>query len=148
MKKASPEKIIWRELSPEEKQTLLREGRYRKFRKGDIIFNEKEEKEGLVIILSGIIDIHEKNKEEPGDFLRSLKPGIVFGEDGPFSHCPESVTGRSRKAGALFQLKKKKYERLLREEPGILSKFLLNVLQMMALRNAEISGKIRNFSTI
>ena len=67
----------------------------RKFRNGDIVFQEGEPSDGAFVLISGRVDLTKKSQS--GEIsLGSLGPGEMFGEMGAFDGSLRSTTARAQ----------------------------------------------------
>jgi CRP-like cAMP-binding protein len=83
--------------------------------KGETLFAEGDRGDALYLIASGSIRI-----ETRGSVLAELGPGDVFGELALLSGLGRTAAARVAEDGLLFSIGAASFQRLLRDEPGVL----------------------------
>jgi CRP-like cAMP-binding protein len=111
-------------LDPAGLESLARETRVRRFRRGEVIFHQGDPGDALFIVLSGRVKI--ALPAETGDeaILATLRPGDFFGELALLDGAPRSATAAAIEATETAVLARDRFRELLATEAGIRDTFL------------------------
>jgi CRP/FNR family transcriptional regulator, cyclic AMP receptor protein len=125
---------LFRQLPPEQIQTLQEAAQPRPFREGETIFTQGEAAEALYIVDSGRVDI--VLPAEGGEIvLASFAAGSFFGELGLFDQQPRNATARAASDAALIRIPAQAILGLIDRYPSAARHFLRVVTQR--LRGAD-----------
>jgi CRP-like cAMP-binding protein len=111
-------------LDPESLDSLARETRVRRFRRGEVIFHQGDPGDALFIVLAGRVKI--ALPAETGDeaILATLRPGDFFGELALLDGAPRSATAAAIEATETAVLLRDRFRELLATQAGIRDTFL------------------------
>lgn len=125
---------IFGALSKDELKVVMGSMTLKKFEKGDTIFEQGGSLEYINIIEQGIVKlIHEENGIRTE--VRSLEVGDCFGETALLGILPYTVTAIAMTEVFLLQMSKFMFHNLLKVDPKLFSKFLLNITREICRRN-------------
>jgi len=99
--------------------------RHLEFNMGDIIFNAGEPGGEMYVVTSGTVAMRAR-----GELLETVDTGGIFGEMALVDQEPRSATAVAVTACELVPIDEKRFQELLRREPG----FGLQVMRVMAER--------------
>jgi len=107
---------------------------HRYFRKGEIIFYEKEPGVGVYVIESGKIGIYKNFDEDSREELATLQSGEFFGEMALLDESPRSATAVAHENASVLGLFRPDLFNLVNKNPRLGNKILLKLAQMLAER--------------
>jgi cAMP-dependent protein kinase regulator len=106
-------------MSPEERESLVREMELMEFAEGDIVITEGEEGSSLYVVVSGEVKVHTKGPKGENLFLAKLGEGDFFGEVSVLTGRPRTATITASQASELLRLDKDKLDLTVAKYPRI-----------------------------
>ena len=119
-------------LSRESASLILRSCEFRSAGTGDTVFKINQPSDDLCILLSGRLQVLDKQMME----IAEISPVAPVGEMGLITGQPRSATVRARESSRLLVLKKVAFERLTRQNPEVCRHVFANVVQILEQRLA------------
>lgn len=145
-KKESPHQslksfVLFQNLNAKELARLSALLHYRSYLKGEIVFDEGEEGQGLFLVSSGTVEISGK-----GSFFANhsilINPGEFFGEIALLENVPRSAQARAVEETQLISLFRTDFFNLLETDGKIAAKISLQLARYLSKRLKEtIQGK-------
>lgn len=123
---------IFKGLTPEEVEAILRPGRMVEFADGRVIFHKGQLGSNLFIVFSGRVEIFDEDHK-----IATCRVGDCFGEMSVLNHTPHSASAVARTSVKLYTLNEEQVNEILHE--GVAVRFLLNVIHVLSdnLRNTN-----------
>ncbi|HEY7736981.1 MAG TPA: Crp/Fnr family transcriptional regulator [Candidatus Limnocylindrales bacterium] len=109
---------------PESLESLARETRLRRFRRGEVIFHQGDPGDALFIVLSGLVKIALPADSGDEAILATLRPGDFFGELALLDGAPRSASAAALEATETAVLSRHRFLDLIAAEAGIRDAFL------------------------
>jgi CRP-like cAMP-binding protein len=117
--------------SEQECQTILSFSTIIKCKKGFVIIQSGQVTQDMFVVIEGSISVEIPYKvNQP----LLLGPGQVFGEIAMLLHTPRSVNCVVEKDSKLAILSRQTFEKLLKVQPSLANKLLLNLARTLAFR--------------
>ncbi len=88
--------------------------------RGDVLFNEGDESEGLYVVLRGRIAIANQSFDKRESVYALMEPGDLFGEMGLLDGLPRSAMARALEPSAVLAIPFAPVKKMLTENPDIL----------------------------
>ncbi|MBM4331810.1 MAG: Crp/Fnr family transcriptional regulator [Deltaproteobacteria bacterium] len=107
------------------------------FKRGQSIFSEEDEGEGLYIIISGRVKIFKLSPDGKEQILHIFGPGEPFGEVAVFTGRRFPANAEALEETRAFFFPRTEFVNLIRKDPSL----ALNML-------AELSSRLRKFTTL
>ena len=126
---------IFKGLSAEDVQGILKLGQMMEFHQGQTIFHEGTLGSNLFIILKGEVNIYRRVTE-----IATLKVGETFGEMALLNEGPRIATASAKTDVRLFTLNEDQIKTILKTPNGV--KLLLNFIHVLSDRLAEANAKL------
>ncbi len=117
--------------SEEECQTLMSFSTIIKYKKGFVIIQAGQVTQDMFIVIEGSVSVEIPYRES---HPLHLGPGQVFGEIAMLLHAPRSVNCVVEKDSKIAIISRQVFERILKVQPALANKLLLNLARTLALR--------------
>ncbi|HOK39834.1 MAG TPA: cyclic nucleotide-binding domain-containing protein [bacterium] len=130
---------IFKNLSDELLNEILKIAQIKEFKKGDIICEEGEDGNEMFIILGGEIEISKNLVGKNKKVLTILEKDNFFGELSFFDNKKRSANAIALSDAILLVIEKERFEKLLENDPALAAQFYKNVF-------LELSKRIRNLN--
>ncbi len=134
---------LFREISAEERDRILKAALVDEFPPGRVLFNEGSVVGHVMyLILSGEVEIL---KRDPGGnqvLLATLKRGEFFGEMSLFDNQKRSATARVKLPTRLLMLTKTSFDKLMSSDPAVVNRFLLVFIQTLSERLRRTNNQV------
>jgi len=119
----------------------------RRIGKGEAVFRRGDPGEAMYVSLQGQIGIWLPPSAEQGAAARgrrmvSYAPGVAFGEMGLLQGRPRSADAVAEEDALVLELPRAGYERIVRENPALLSKLLLNLGVLLSSRVRALTDEL------
>jgi SulP family sulfate permease len=119
----------------------------RRIVKGEAVFRRGEPGDAMYVSLHGQIGIWLPPSAGEGPAARgrrmvSYAPGVVFGEMGLLQGRPRSADALAEEDALVLELPKEAYERIVRENPALLAKMLLNLGLLLSSRVRALTDEL------
>jgi CRP-like cAMP-binding protein len=106
----------------------------RRYRKGEIVFNEGEPGAGMYIVLSGEVEITRKMNGTDDASLAIIKERSFFGELALLDEIPRSASAIAKTDSVLFGFSKPSLEGLCNRNPRLGIKIVANLSRLVCRR--------------
>ncbi|WP_419797827.1 MAG: cyclic nucleotide-binding domain-containing protein [Terasakiella sp.] len=121
-------------------------GTIKKFKDGEIIFNEGEASGAAYVIIKGAVELT-KNSKHGAVRLANLKVGELFGEMGIIDASPRSATARAVGPSTLKEIQPENLLKGIQTDPDLSSKVMSKLVERLRaademLAKAGISSKV------
>ena len=120
-------------LSPDDLQALALETVERRFKAGQIVFNQGDESAAMYVIAEGHVNIHLPGEASRRLSLKDITHGEFFGELGLFDGKPRSASVLATTDVVLLELSRQTLSGYIERRP----RAALHILRMMATRLRE-----------
>jgi CRP-like cAMP-binding protein len=130
--------VLCRGLSFEQTEHVLRVMLPGKFEAGTPLYKEGDPAQGLVVLLSGTVDVMKAGSPE---ILATIDAPAVFGEISLLTDGPHTATVMAKTPCQLALLTKTQFERLVREESVAAFKLLHTLAEVLAHRLNKMDAK-------
>jgi CRP/FNR family cyclic AMP-dependent transcriptional regulator len=107
--------------------SLGREMRIRRFRRGEVIFHQGDPGDALFIVLGGLVRIWLPGETGDEAILATLRPGDFFGELALLDGAPRSASATAVEATETAVLPRDRFRELIATEAGIRDVFLVAI---------------------
>jgi CRP/FNR family cyclic AMP-dependent transcriptional regulator len=107
--------------------SLGREMRIRRFRRGEVIFHQGDPGDALFIVLGGLVRIWLPGETGDEAILATLRPGDFFGELALLDGAPRSASATAVEATETAVLPRDRFRELIASEAGIRDVFLVAI---------------------
>jgi SulP family sulfate permease len=119
----------------------------RRIDKGQAVFHRGDPGDAMYVSLQGQIGIWLPPSAEQGAAARgrrmvSYAPGVAFGEMGLLQGRPRSADAIAEEDALVLELPKAGYERIVRENPTLLAKMLLNLGLLLSSRVRALTDEL------
>ncbi|HEY7522650.1 MAG TPA: Crp/Fnr family transcriptional regulator [Candidatus Limnocylindrales bacterium] len=114
-------------LEPESLESLARETRLRRFRRGEVIFHQGDPGDALFVLLSGVVKIALPADTGDEAILATLRPGDFFGELALLDGAPRSASASALEPTETAVLSRDRFRDLIAAESAIRDVFLAAV---------------------
>lgn len=141
-KKVTAEDILWWNLSPEELRFIRQSGNYITLEPGKVLFEKGELADGFYIIISGEVDICDKNEQGERIRLTTLSSGTVFGEIAAFTRHARTASAIAATTGIAFKIDQDFIQGVIEFRPKIATQILTNIITIMANCIVRLSGQV------
>ena len=133
LKPALQETVLFRTLSEQELDTVIKYAQLRSFRTDEHVFFEGDKGSALFIVLRGIVDIvrHNHGKHMP---IATLKKGMFFGEMALAFDTPRTATALVTNDALLACLFKHDLDQLVKHYPALGKKVIEIINKIIAQR--------------
>lgn len=111
--------LMFDELAPDERQTVLRGMRLRTFEPGDILVTEGEPPSGLHLFTAGGVKVYARDAENRNHPLDRLFEGDFFGEIASRTGLPRSATLVATASGEMLELNQASLDRIALSHPRV-----------------------------
>jgi CRP-like cAMP-binding protein len=115
---------------------LVRECRFQRVEKGEILFFQSDESEAVYIVRSGSISIVLTSPDGREMVINEMRSGDMFGELGSLTKLPRSTSAIVRSYGELLVIPCNTFLRVLDTEPQLVRR-LLDLLAYRLQRSGE-----------
>ena len=115
---------------------LVRDCRFQRIDKGEILFFQSDESEAVYLVRSGSISIVLTSPDGREMVINEMRSGDVFGELGTLTKLPRSTSAIVRSKGELLVIPNKTFLHILENEPQ-LARRLLDLLAHRLQRSGE-----------
>ncbi|NYB74725.1 Crp/Fnr family transcriptional regulator [Sedimentibacter hydroxybenzoicus DSM 7310] len=115
---------IFRDLLPDEKESIMNSSNQKNFKKGEIIFTPGDSFDDLFVVNKGMVKISKVSSLGKEQILRILKPGDFMGELTLFSKSILSNTAEALEQTEICIIQGNRIRQLLIQSPEIAIKFL------------------------
>jgi len=133
--------VLFKKLSDLDLEKIKSLGRIKKYMPGEMIFSENTSGNALYIVLSGTVKIFTQTGVKKKT-LAYLKSGEFFGEMSLIDLKPRSASAVALEECELLVIEKKKFNRLLSSDLGI----VLNIMRTLTLRLREADKEIERLA--
>jgi SulP family sulfate permease len=119
----------------------------RRFARGEVVFRRGEPSDAMYVSLQGQIGIWLPLAAGEGGAARarrmvSYAPGVAFGEMGLLQGRPRSADAIAEEDALVLELPRGGYERIVSENPALLSKMLLNLGLLLSSRVRALTDEL------
>ena len=119
----------------------------RRIGKGEAVFHRGDPGDAMYVSLQGQIGIWLPPSAEEGAAARgrrmvSYAPGVAFGEMGLLQGRPRSADAIAEEDALVLELPRAGYERIVRDNPALLSKLLLNLGVLLSSRVRALTDEL------
>jgi CRP-like cAMP-binding protein len=111
---------------------------------GTTVFIENMPGESLFLVSKGTVRISKMFAEGDEKTLVVLGPEDIFGEMAVIDGLPRSATARVAEDAELISLKKKDFDTLCKENPGLALKLTMNIVRVFSKRIREANDEYRD----
>ncbi|WP_313164819.1 Crp/Fnr family transcriptional regulator [Sedimentibacter sp.] len=115
---------IFRDLLPDEKESIMNSSNQKRFKKGEIIFTPGDSFDDLFVVNKGMVKISKVSSLGKEQILRILKPGDFMGELALFSKSILNNTAEALEQTEICIIQGNKIRQLLIQNPEMAIKFL------------------------
>lgn len=115
---------IFKDLTTDEKESILDSSDHKSFKKGEIIFNAGDSFDDLIVMNNGMVKISKISALGKEQILRILQPGDFMGELSLFSKSAHNNTAEALENTEICIIKGSKIREILLQKPEIALKFL------------------------
>lgn len=115
---------IFRDLLPDEKESIMNSSNQKRFKKGEIIFTPGDSFDDLFVVNKGMVKISKVSSLGKEQILRILKPGDFMGELALFSKSILNNTAEALEHTEICIIQGNKIRQLLIQNPEMSIKFL------------------------
>ena len=125
------------ELSPENIDALIRDGRQQSFNRDDVLLQEGAVSDSAVLILEGELEVSVQTAYGPVTLTVMSGPALM-GEIGVLANLPRTATVRALSAGQALWIDDQLFARLSEDHPAILRRIVAVLGQRIASFNQAI----------
>lgn len=136
--------LMFRALEKHELQMIRRLVLPRKFKRGQLIFNQGEQSEGFYVVQSGAVKVYKLSDEGKEQVLHIVEPGENYAEASLFGEAVYPAHSEALKDSTLLLIPKNGFLQALKENPELSLRMLASLatwLKRMALLVEEITLK-------
>ncbi len=127
-------------VEPAQVAPLVDRGRLRKVARGEDVFAEGDDPDGLYVVVSGRIVITRVNEAGKEVILASLEAGRVFGEMALLDGAPRSANATAAEFGEVFVIERREFSRAVRADPDLAITLLAELSARLRAANALIES--------
>jgi CRP/FNR family cyclic AMP-dependent transcriptional regulator len=113
----------------------------RRFRAGDMIFNQGDTAADMFIVAEGHVNIHLPGEQSRRVSLKDIARGEYFGELSLFDHKPRSASALATTDVVLLELTAQTFSSYLEREPRVAMAILRTMTQRLRETNALLSER-------
>lgn len=128
---------IFSELNLIEIRKFLKYINIKEYKKGEIIFKEKDKGDSLFIVKEGLVKTSIKLKNGDNKIIAEFKKGDFFGEMSIFDKANRSATCLTKEKSILISLKDFNFFKIIKNNPDISIKIMYKMLYITILRLKE-----------
>jgi CRP-like cAMP-binding protein len=139
---------LFRELTPDEMDTLIAIAREKRVKKDEIIFKEGDIGDAFYLIVSGSVRISTIVPGVGEEALAVLKEGEYFGEMALIDDAPRSASAIAHEDVILLLIEKKQFRRLLAQETGMAYKLLWVFTKTLSARLRKTDEQLKGIFSI
>ena len=111
--------LMFDELAPDERLSVLRGLKLRTFEAGDVLVTEGEPQSGLYLVTAGGVKVFARDAQSRNHPVASLEEGDFFGEIASRSGLPRDATVVASAAGEMLELDQASLDRLAVSHPRV-----------------------------
>ena len=130
-------------LSNNEVKDILKMGKLRKFKRGEVVFKEGETGDEFFIILKGSIRISTNVPGIGEEALAVLKSGEFFGEMALIDNTVRSATAVSNEETELFSINRINFNNLIQETNPFAYKIIWGLVKKLSARLRETDERLK-----
>jgi CRP/FNR family transcriptional regulator, cyclic AMP receptor protein len=119
----------------------------RRYRKGEIVFNEGEPGAGMYIVITGEVEITRKISGANDMSLAVIREHSFFGELALLDEIPRSASAVAKTDSVLFGFSKPSLETLYNRNPRLGIKILSNLSRLVCRRLVKSNEAMEKFQT-
>ena len=134
--------LLFSGLPEEEVAALAAIGREKSFGKGETIFFEGDEGNGLYIVMTGKVKIFKMSLQGKEQILHIFGEGEPFGEVAVFHGRPFPATAETLMPNKVLFLPRRDFVQILTQSPSI----AMNMLAMLSMRLRRFASQIESLS--
>lgn len=118
---------LFHELEPAAITGLAERALERKYRKGQLVFNEGDAAQSLFVMISGLIKVYVTSEDGDEMVLVTLRPPDVFGEIALIDGQPRSASAEALEPTTVLELGRAPFLQLVRESPSTAESLLVSL---------------------
>lgn len=126
--------FLFRDLNPEQLETLLRGTEVRDYAEGQTVFREGDDARELLFLVTGEVEIRKRVNEGTDTRLAILRAPTAFGEIAFLVSGRRNATALARGEVTVLVLTRYEFEKVIRSEPVVAARFLHNLSRLLAGR--------------
>src|ERR1035437_6119692 len=127
---------LFQGLGPDSLQSLARNLRMRRFKRGEVIFHQGDPGDALFIVASGVVKVVVPSEDGEEAILATLRRGDFLGERALIDGAPRSASAIALEATEMLALPREQLRALVAGEPAIREALLI-----------ALAGEVRRLTT-
>jgi CRP/FNR family transcriptional regulator, cyclic AMP receptor protein len=116
--RALSESPLFHALPPERLDLVARTLLAGRFRKGQVVFHQGDDGDGMFLVESGLVRISAESIDGQEAILTEVRPGETFGELALLDGAPRSATAMALEETVTLRLPRQAFDDLLSTDPG------------------------------
>lgn len=133
--------LLFSELSELSASALARACRFRRIKKGEILFFQSDVSEHVYVVRTGVLSIILNSSDGRDMVINEMRMGDIFGELGILTKQPRSTSAIARTESELLVIPCQVFLRILDDEPQ-LARRLLDITASRLQRSGEREGAL------